>query len=392
LRGRDLSAVLLRDGTLTPQGVYAEALYPRYHFGWSELVSLTDDRFRYIKAPREELYDLERDPKEQVNVFSERTQAASALRSALDGLVAGKSIDSPSAVSAEDRQRLAALGYVGTQSAASASPGESLPDPKDKIPLLRSYRRAIQALGEGRVEDGTRLLRAILDKDPAMTDVWSQYAAALGRLGRYEAAFDAYGRMIRLQPDEPNGPLGAAAMLLALNRTDAAAEHARLAVKTAPSQAHQALAIIAASAKRSDEALREAELAAQAEPGLPMPAFIRGTLAYNAKRYDEALRHLMEAQKAYALRSEQPQDLHFMIGDSLAWLERYQEAEPYLKEEVRLYPQHVRARAGLAMLYQSMGRHTDATRALDDLVRVVPTREAAATAAQLRRMFEPRER
>ena len=47
---------------LAPQGIYAEALYPRYHFGWSELLSLTDDRYRYIKAPREELYDLDRDP------------------------------------------------------------------------------------------------------------------------------------------------------------------------------------------------------------------------------------------------------------------------------------------------------------------------------------------
>ena len=32
-------------GGLSPQGIYAEALYPRYHFGWSELQSLTDDRF-----------------------------------------------------------------------------------------------------------------------------------------------------------------------------------------------------------------------------------------------------------------------------------------------------------------------------------------------------------
>ena len=53
-----------------------------------------------------------------------------------------------------------------------------------------------------------------------------------------------------------------------------------------------------------------------------------------------------------------------MIGDSLARLERYKEAEPYLEEEVRLYPQHVRARAGLAMLYQSMGRNAEAERAL----------------------------
>jgi Flp pilus assembly protein TadD len=76
-----------------------------------------------------------------------------------------------------------------------------------------------------------------------------------------------------------------------------------------------------------------------------------------------------------------------MIGDSLARLERYKEAEPYLEEEVRLYPQHVRARAGLAMLYQSMGRTAEAERVLDDLVRDVPSPDAADTAARVWRMF-----
>ena len=56
-------------------------------------------------------------------------------------------------------------------------------------------------------------------------------------------------------------------------------------------------------------------------------------------------------RRATRSRIAQARDLHFMIGDSLARLERYKEAEPYLEEEVRLYPQHVRARAGLAMLY-----------------------------------------
>ncbi len=392
LRGRDLSAALFGRGSLAPQGIYAEALYPRYHFGWSELLSLTDDRYRYIKAPREELYDLERDPDERTNIALERGQAATALRSALDALVAGRDIDAPSAVSDDDRQRLAALGYVGTQSSSAGRPDGRRADPKDKAPILRTYRQALELIGDGRLDEGTRLLRAILDDDPAMTDVWSQYAAALGRLGRYQEAFAAYARVIELQPDEANGPLGAASMLLALERPDEAHKHAELALTSAPSQAHQALALIEVARRRDGEALRQAELAAAVDPGLPMPAFIRGTIAYNSQHYDQALGFLLEAQKGYAQRSAQARDLHFMIGDSLARLERYQEAEPYLKEEIRLYPQHVRARAGLAMLYQSMGRGAEAERALAELVRDVPSREASDTAASVWRMFGRRDR
>jgi tetratricopeptide (TPR) repeat protein len=355
-------------------------------------VSLTDERYRFIEAPRPELYDLERDPRERTNLVSERAQAASALGSALTSLVAGHQIDSPSAVSDEDRQRLAALGYVGTQSSTGTRTAAQRADPKDKASLLRTYRQAIEQIGDGHLEEGTRLLRQILDEDPDMTDVWSQYASTLGRLGRYQEAFEAYTRVIRLQPDEANGPLGAASMLLALNRLDAARAHAELAVRTAPSQAHQALALIAVARGRQDEALREADLAAQVDPGLPMPAFIRGTIAYNGQDYEAALRFLYDAQRGYASRSAQPRDLHFMIGDSLARLERYPDAEPQLREEIRLYPMHVRARASLALLYQSMGRVADAERVLDALVRDVPSPDATATATRVREIIGGRRR
>ncbi len=389
LRGRDLSPVLTDParGTIAPQGIYAEALYPRYHFGWSELQSLTDDRFKYIKAPREELYDLERDPGERTNLAAERTQAAAALRSALDGVAGGRDIDRPSAVSDEDRRRLAALGYVGSSTAAAARTGEARPDPKDKAALLRTYRQAVERLGDGRTVEGVALLAQILEEDPAMTDVWSQYAMALARLQRQQEALDAYKQVIRLQPDEPNGALGAASVLLALNRLDEARAHAELAVKRAPAQAHQALALIEVAANRSDAALRQAALAAEAEPGLPMPAFVRGALAYQTQRYGDALPALMAARGGFAKRSTQPRDLHFMIGDSLARLEKYAEAEPYLVEEARLYPDHVRARASLAMLYQSIGRATEAEEMLDRLIREVPSREGYETTARVWRMF-----
>ena len=97
------------------------------------------------------------------------------------------------------------------------------------------------------------MLRRILDLDPDMVDVWSQYGSALSRAGRHQEAFEAYARMIRLQPDEPNGALGAAAALLALNRLPEARAHAELAIRTAPSQAYQALALIDIAGKTTGQ-------------------------------------------------------------------------------------------------------------------------------------------
>ena len=80
-------------------------------------------------------------------------------------------------------------------------------------------------------------------------------------------------------------------------------------------------------------------------------------------------------------------DLNYYIGDSLARLERYPQAVPYMVEEVRVFPQNLRARAGLAMLYRAMGRDADSDRAVDELVRVSPTPEGRAMAAELWTMF-----
>src|SRR5262249_59169033 len=89
LRGRSLKPLLDGTGRLPEMSVYSEALYARYHFGWSELTALTDARYRYIKAPTEELYDLQRDPRERENLAIDRAAARQALRAALDKLVGG---------------------------------------------------------------------------------------------------------------------------------------------------------------------------------------------------------------------------------------------------------------------------------------------------------------
>ena len=97
-------------------------------------------------------------------------------------------------------------------------------------------------------------------------------------------------------------PLGAASMLLAPETSGRGArKHAELALTSAPSQAHQALALIEVARKRDDEALRQAELAAAVDPGLPMPAFIRGTIAYNNQHFDQATR--IPARGAKGLRA-----------------------------------------------------------------------------------------
>jgi choline-sulfatase len=393
LRGRSLRPLLDGTGTLPDAPIYAEALYSRYHFGWSELYGLTDARYHFIRAPHDELYDLERDPIESRSIAADRPQVRQAMRGALESLIAGTSIAAPAAVDEQDRQRLAALGYVGSGNGASLSlPADSLPDPKDKIQVLEKYRRAADLAGSLKFAEATVLYRELLAADPEMTDVWLQLAEVSLRQGLTEDAVRAYQEVIKRNPKDAGSLLGAGGGLLRLGRLDEAQKHAELAVGVAPAPGHELLARIALARHDRDGALREAQLAQQADPSLPMPLFVEGLLAYNEHKYADALGPFMRAHDALRGRTIQINELNYYIGDSLAHLERYAEAEPYFQEEIRIFPHNTTARAGLAMLYRAMGRDADSERAIDDLLRASPTPQGRDLAAQLWTMFGEPER
>ena len=395
LRGRSLKPLLEGTGTLAPTPVYSEALYARYHFGWSELTALTDDRYRYIKAPREELYDLERDRREQQNIAEDRVQARQAMRSVLDRLAAGAAIQPPAEVPADARERLQALGYVGAQTAFAETPGEVLADPKDKREILEQYRAAVDLAGERKWPQAIALLLQILKQEPEMADVWAQLATFAGRVDRYDQMLDAYKHYIALKPEEPQPYIGAASALLRLRKFADAREHANLALAVADDKdartkgaAHEMLARIALAQRDAEAARTEARRAQEADPSLSIEAFIEGRLLYDEGRFADAAPYFEQAIGEARNPAIRPAaELYFYAGDTLGRLERYHDAEAAFGEDLKLFPLNARARASLAMLYQATNRPDEAERMIREMMRITPTPDTYSLAARLFTMF-----
>lgn len=393
LRGRSL-VPLFDGGTIRDEGLYAEALYARYHFGWSELYALTDGRYRFIRAPHDELYDVQTDPHERTNLASGREQTRIAMRQALARIVGGSTVPAPSQVSAEDRQRLQALGYVGTEATVTETDSDKLPDPKDKVQVLEQYRNALEQVKRGRFDEAIAGLRAIVADNPAMGDVWSEIAGLLVRQGRLAEAVETYKKLVIVAPHDPAALIGVADGLYRMGRLDEARAQADAAVKLLPESedrwraaAHEVLAKVAIAQHDPARARAEADAGQQADPTLPLRDLVNGLIEYDAGRYAAALPFFEKAAQASDARTFGVPDAHYYAGDTLGRLDRPGEAEAQFKAELRLFPYNQRAWAGLAMVYRATGRAAESDAAIATMLQRSPTAEAYGLAEKLWTMF-----
>ena len=189
-----------------PRTVFGETEYP-LRFGWAPLRSIRKEGFKFIEAPKPELYDLRADPGELRNHYEPWDGTVQKLRRVLAELSAkspapGKS--SPGAVSLSTIDELHALGYLGSADARSATdvPEPSLlPDPKDKIEEQNLLHTAMMASEDGEPNKARVALEKVLKLDESS-------AIALRQLGRLEIASRNYakaaGYLRRAQDARPN--------------------------------------------------------------------------------------------------------------------------------------------------------------------------------------------
>jgi arylsulfatase A-like enzyme/Tfp pilus assembly protein PilF len=403
LDGESLTPLLEEGGALPSRLAYAESLFGHYRFGWSPAAAVTDGRFRYVRTSREELYDLEADPREARDLAAALPGETARLRSALDLMAGNVGVprmpvhDAATATDAIDgpgnevRHRLEALGYVGRTRPAPPSTDGTEPEPNDQVAVVEWYRAAADFAARRQWLGAIDVLQRVVSHDPKSADAWRRLGAAWSLAGRYDRAADAYGRAAVLEPEDPGAPLGAAAALLQAGRLTEARTHAEAAVSLPgesgvepKARAHELLARIALGQRDADGARAHAEAALDLEPGRPLPAYIEGRLLSDRRRYEEAMPHLERAMAALSDPATRPiADLHSTAAETLVSLKRHDEAERAFLDEIERFPYNLRARTGLASLYHATGRTEEAADVIADLLIVHPTPDGYRAAARL---------
>lgn len=180
-----------------------ETIYPRENFGWSELVGLISGPWKFIQAPRPELYDLKNDPGERINIYGSSAEKAGELKKILEREILRMSSSSAGAggnvpARAEDLEKLKSLGYLNF---APAKPGSSLPDPKDKISSLRLIQQAQAFEFEEKYLEAERIYRQLLEDMPDSPASYVNLAIVQARQNRFDQAIATLDLGIARIPD-----------------------------------------------------------------------------------------------------------------------------------------------------------------------------------------------
>jgi arylsulfatase A-like enzyme/Flp pilus assembly protein TadD len=319
---------------------YSETWYPRYHYGWSELTAVRDGRYKFITAPRRELYDTQADPGELHDIAASNPRVAEALERALAEMTAkvaaAATPQQPRPVEPEVEERLRSLGYVAATVSRATLADRLRGDPKDKIGLYNLLKRAAQGSVAGQLEDGIAKVREVLAADPEVIEAHTMLGNMNVKAHRLPEAIAAYQKALAIDPEHEG-----AAWSLALAYQDAG---------------------------KLDEARTGFERVRQLNARDARPLYQLAGLSVRRGDFAGAAATLEEGLKLAGDRSA----FLVKLGEARLELKQLDAAQAALLEAIKLKPAQSMAHYDLGLLYEARGQWRDAVAAYEGEIAVSP--------------------
>jgi len=341
----------------------AETMLPYLGYGWSPLRAYVEGSFKYIEAPRAELYDLDADAGETRDLASSNQATAGRLRQRLNetaGPRSGPAPVSPQKVDARTSERLRSLGYLSSSRPAGSLLPKGLADPKDKIAIFEQIWKAENRLAGGDPAEAARSLENIVRLDKRVYLAQWLLGLAYYTQDRHAEALPCFLAAAALRPEESRPFMYAGMAALRLGRLEqarAALERAR-SLQPGDEAVLNNLASVYANMKDLDRAAgifhelttrNAADVAAWTNLGVVLLL---------KKDYDPAYDAF---QRALRLNPNQP-EIHNNLG--LVRMERGEvdAAIASYRQAISLRPEYGRAHYNLGLALQRKGLRAEAER------------------------------
>jgi arylsulfatase A-like enzyme/tetratricopeptide (TPR) repeat protein len=375
IHGRSLLPVMFDPSSAAESYAYGESMTPNLQYGWSSLHFLRSPRYKLIKAPRPELYDLAADPGEATNVYESQKAIGREMMVRLDELMerTGRGAPAPEAANLdkETLERLSALGYIGAPVAPrAAGASQPLADPKDKLRLFS----AVQQAGEWIVKDDYRSAAAALEsalrEEPRMPQALLMLGTAYAELGRSADARAQFDLVLKDDAQSVQALVGLASLLMQEGQTtDVIALSKRtLTLDERNAQAHTLLGEAYAAQGQPAQALPHFEKAVEIQPKLTRNRLNLAGSLIEVKQLDRAEALLKE------IVAEHPRFPLAQFNLGLVYEEqgRPPDARACYAAEVAAYPAQFKARFNLGKVLFALGDRQGSLEQMREVVRLAP--------------------
>ena len=178
---------------------YAETLYPKINMGWSELRAIRTNHWKYVRAPKPELYDLSQDPAETHNVIADHAPVVANFEAHLKAVTGAGGAEKVQTTVVDERtlSQLKSLGYVSGFTSRSYDLTGQGPDPKDRVGILKLLEIVDTGGPSLTAARRIQLLRQALAEDAGDPHLYYELGAEYERTGRSADAIKLYQEAVQ---------------------------------------------------------------------------------------------------------------------------------------------------------------------------------------------------
>jgi arylsulfatase A-like enzyme/Tfp pilus assembly protein PilF len=331
VQGKSILALILGKSQGDQTQIYMETYLPFLHFGWSPLQGYEAGGWKFIAAPRPELYSTQTDDKEVHNLYGSQKAVAHDLHDRLSELVRryspqpGSTMASKASTDPAVMEGLQSLGYLAVSAGGQKGlSGRTLDDPKDRIQL---YEMIV---------------------DASNTSEQGHYREAIGKLREAQ----------KLQADSPVIPYFIALNYYHLRDFPHAAEGFQVALRLQPgnSLAENYLGLSQAKVGDDEAAIKSFKHVLELDATNYSVAFNLGSLYLKKGQAENAVR---EFERAIQINPDYAA-AYGVLGEIWIVEGNTPKAIQALEKAVQLEPSSPKFHASLGRAYQAAGRKAEA--------------------------------
>jgi choline-sulfatase len=361
--GSSLIPLITGKGNDSTRYSYAETLYPN-SFKWSALYSIRNEQWKYIEAPKSELYDISKDPEEKINVMNNYPEKAVSLQTRLKQAQENEKTSQTQFVEKETQEKLQALGYVSSY--MKMDKNAKLPDPKDTIDYWLELRRA-QYLLKNAPEEGIQILLALLQKDTYSAVYASTLSSYYQKNNEWDKAITYINEAIKR--DDSNyyywyDLAYSAAKKGELDLAEAAIQKSIALYKDNP-EAYNLSGTLSIQAGFFDKAQEDFNKAVELDSKNSEALANLGNIYYAQKNLNKAMEYYKESLKYNPSNANSLNGL----GVIVLQMKNYQEALQYFQQAVRGDPGFYECYLNIAIAYISLADYASARTYLEKILR-----------------------